>query len=154
VSARSERSEPRSRELGGSVSARSERSEPRSREPGIPVSATADRPVLRTRGIATNKTPMGTMRGPTSYEAVFVPGTQRWLVTARDPEQHLVRDGHRAATVIGTAAGRQQPLAHQRVDRKRQRGHKRFSFTRFHLGDGVFQQGQAADELHVKMAHL
>jgi hypothetical protein len=30
--------------------------------------------------------------GGLTYEAVFVPGTQRWLVTAKDPEQHLVRE--------------------------------------------------------------
>jgi hypothetical protein len=30
--------------------------------------------------------------GGLTYEAVFIPGTQRWLVTAKDPEQHLVRE--------------------------------------------------------------
>jgi hypothetical protein len=30
--------------------------------------------------------------GGLTYEAVFVPGTQRWLVTAKDPELHLVRE--------------------------------------------------------------
>lgn len=30
--------------------------------------------------------------GGLTYQAVFVPTTQRWLVTARDPEQRLVRE--------------------------------------------------------------
>jgi hypothetical protein len=30
--------------------------------------------------------------GGLTYEAVFVPVTKRWLVTARDPEQRLVRE--------------------------------------------------------------
>jgi hypothetical protein len=30
--------------------------------------------------------------GGLAYEAVFVPATSRWLVTARDPEQRLVRE--------------------------------------------------------------
>jgi hypothetical protein len=30
--------------------------------------------------------------GGLTYEAVFVPGTQRWLVTAKDPDEHLVRE--------------------------------------------------------------
>ena len=39
--------------------------------------------------------------GGLTFEAVFVPGTQRWLVTARDPEQHLVRE-----VVVPDAKGR------------------------------------------------
>src|SRR5439155_3794190 len=49
VSARSERSEPRSREQDGAVSARSERSEPRSREQDGAVSARSERSEPRSR---------------------------------------------------------------------------------------------------------
>src|SRR5262245_60162979 len=49
VSARSERSEPRSREQRVAVSARSERSEPRSREQRVAVSARSERSEPRSR---------------------------------------------------------------------------------------------------------
>ncbi len=41
----------------------------------------------------------------------------------------------------------------QRVQHSGQRGDERFAFARLHLGDFAFIQNDAADQLHVKMAH-
>ena len=46
-----------------------------------------------------------------------------------------------------------RPLAFERVEIQGQRGHKSFAFARLHLGDVALMQNDAADQLHVEMAH-
>ena len=41
----------------------------------------------------------------------------------------------------------------QRVQNRGKRGHQRFAFARLHFGDFAFVQNDAADQLHVEMAH-
>jgi len=41
----------------------------------------------------------------------------------------------------------------QGVEVDRQGGHQGFTLTGFHLGDLAFMQHQAADQLHIEMAH-
>ena len=40
----------------------------------------------------------------------------------------------------------------QRIQKHRQRCHQGFAFTGFHFGDLTFVQGDAAHQLHIKMA--
>ena len=45
-------------------------------------------------------------------------------------------------------------LARERVEVRGERRHQRLAFAGAHLGDAAFVQREAADELHVEVAHL